>query len=325
MALVVALLVVASACSSGDDSAGDSAERDAVPGDGLGGEEHRVPRGEHRIFARDHPGREPAFVLMHGFPDNSHLYDRLVPELSGHRVIVFDYLGWGRSDKPQDHDYTFANQQDDLDAVIRYFDLHQVHLVAHDAAGPSAVNWALDHPTETASLTLMNAFYHPTETLRPPGLIALFIAGHAADVLGSQLPVNLTALAEEVADQPETFQRLLEWQEQQFFARPEDAEHFIPLFAAQFDGDDSSRRPLLSLTADAINAVVTGAQRLGELAAFPAPVRLIWGDKDPDLNSDIARVLHEAIPSSELFILPDAHHNLQIDEPARVAELLEEL
>ena len=46
------------------------------------------------------PGRGPAIVLMHGFPDDLHLYDRLVPELAGRRVVSFDFLGWGASDKP---------------------------------------------------------------------------------------------------------------------------------------------------------------------------------------------------------------------------------
>jgi hypothetical protein len=35
--------------------------------------EHWAPRGEHRIYARDYQGDEPAVVLMHGFPDNLHL------------------------------------------------------------------------------------------------------------------------------------------------------------------------------------------------------------------------------------------------------------
>ena len=30
--------------------------------------EYRVPRGAHRLYARDHPGTEPAIVFMHGFP-----------------------------------------------------------------------------------------------------------------------------------------------------------------------------------------------------------------------------------------------------------------
>ena len=56
--------------------------------------EHRVPRGTYHLYAREYPGQEPAIVLMHGFPDNLHLYDRLVPELAGRRVVVFDFLGW---------------------------------------------------------------------------------------------------------------------------------------------------------------------------------------------------------------------------------------
>ena len=41
-----------------------------------------VQRNQHRIYVRDHPGAEPAIILMHGFPDNVHLYDRLSPYLS---------------------------------------------------------------------------------------------------------------------------------------------------------------------------------------------------------------------------------------------------
>jgi len=46
---------------------------------------------------------------MHGFPDNLHLYDRLSPYLSPpRRVIAFDFLGWGASDKPHGYPYTAA-------------------------------------------------------------------------------------------------------------------------------------------------------------------------------------------------------------------------
>jgi pimeloyl-ACP methyl ester carboxylesterase len=41
------------------------------------------------------PGAEPTIVVMHGFPDNLHLYDRLLPHLSPpRRVVTFDFLGW---------------------------------------------------------------------------------------------------------------------------------------------------------------------------------------------------------------------------------------
>jgi haloalkane dehalogenase len=35
--------------------------------------EHYVSRQQGRVYARDHEGAGPAFVLMHGFPDNLHI------------------------------------------------------------------------------------------------------------------------------------------------------------------------------------------------------------------------------------------------------------
>ena len=47
-----------------------------------------VQRNQHRIYVREHPGEEPAIILMHGFPDNVHLYDRLFP--TG-RILLHGY------------------------------------------------------------------------------------------------------------------------------------------------------------------------------------------------------------------------------------------
>lgn len=71
--------------------------------------EHLVPRGRHRIYAREYEGGGPSIVFMHGFPDNLHLYDRLVPHLAGRRIVTFDFLGWGNSDKPAGYPYTADN------------------------------------------------------------------------------------------------------------------------------------------------------------------------------------------------------------------------
>jgi haloalkane dehalogenase len=50
-----------------------------------------VQRDQHRIYVQDYPGAEPPIILMHGFPDNFHLYDRLAPYLSPpRRVVLFD-------------------------------------------------------------------------------------------------------------------------------------------------------------------------------------------------------------------------------------------
>jgi len=45
--------------------------------------EHRISHDGHMIYARDYPGQDPAFVMMHGFPDNLHIYDYVVPYAGG--------------------------------------------------------------------------------------------------------------------------------------------------------------------------------------------------------------------------------------------------
>ena len=130
-------------------------------------------------------------------------------------------------------------------------------------------------------------------------------------------------MSEEVARDARFFRRLFFWQERQFFAHKRDADHFIiPLFYKQFRSPNSTLPALQSLTADLVSAVAINASRLAQLHRFGRPVRLIWGEKDPDLNTGVARDLQKFLPNSRLFVLPGAHHNVQIDRPRRVAQLL---
>src|SRR5215469_10408698 len=78
--------------------------------------EHRIARDGGSISVRDFAGEGPAFVLLHGFPDNSHIYDLLIPHLvaAGRRTIAIDFLGFGASDKPADAVYSFPQQLGDV-------------------------------------------------------------------------------------------------------------------------------------------------------------------------------------------------------------------
>jgi pimeloyl-ACP methyl ester carboxylesterase len=71
------------------------------------------------------------------------------------RVIAFDFLGWGASDKPPGYPYTASNQVGDLDAVITQLRLRQVILTAHDASGPPAIDWALVQSERVAGLVFI--------------------------------------------------------------------------------------------------------------------------------------------------------------------------
>jgi haloalkane dehalogenase len=274
--------------------------------------EHLVPRGEHRIYARDHPGEEPAVVLMHGFPDDLHLYDRLVPHLAPRRVVVFDFLGWGASDKPTGHRYTATNQVDDLDAVIEHLGLASVVPVAHDASGPPAIDWALEHPHRVAGLVLLNTYYARMPGLRPPEAIRVFSTPLVRSVARpvSRLFGDLV------------FRRMYRWQVGRFFRDPEVREQFLPLLYRQFTVSPSAHEAFFGLNRDLRSAVAAGTAALPRLRRFARPVRIVFGAADPYLNTRVARRFHASLPTSELFLLDGARHYVQLDEPQEVARLI---
>src|SRR5215467_4957898 len=166
--------------------------------------EHLVSHQGSNISVRHYAGTGPAFVLMHGFPDNLHIYDRLLPYLRERQVITFDFLGWGASEKPTDHAYTSKQQEGELQAVLDSLGVEQVVLVPHDASGPVAINWALDHPERVSALVLLNTYYAQAPTLRFPEYINLFADPAYA---------NLTKA---IAQDQTVAQWLLTWQGRQF-------------------------------------------------------------------------------------------------------------
>ncbi len=273
--------------------------------------EHWVPRGRHLIYTREYGGEDPAVVLMHGFPDNLHLYDRLMPHLSGRRVVAFDFLGWGRSDKPKGYPYTADNQSRDLDAVIAHLGLEDVVLVAHDASGPPAIDWALWHPERTAALVLLNTYYGRTLAARPPEAIFLF-----------STPV-LRNVARFVSGRFDLFRRMYWWQVGRRFIRDEEVrQEFVPLLYEQFAATPSTKPAFFSLNADLWGTMRSRSGLEPEMRAFGRPVRIIFGEADPYLNAGVARDFHEKFPTSELFLLPTARHFPQLDEPEEVARLI---
>src|SRR5262249_48602094 len=130
--------------------------------------ERHVAVNGSRLWVGDEPREGAAIILMHGFPDNHHLYDRVLPFLAGRRVVTFDFLGWGESDKPADHSYTAAAQETELDRVISELGLDRVILVAHDASGPPAIDWAVAHPERVERLVLLHTYYSLIRSVPPP-------------------------------------------------------------------------------------------------------------------------------------------------------------
>jgi haloalkane dehalogenase len=286
-----------------------------------------IPRAGYRIAAYVQHGRGPAIVLSHGFPDNHHLYDSVLPLLRGREVVTFDFLGWGRSSKPAHYSYTFAGQEEDLNAVIQRLHLGRVVLVAHDASVPAVLNWSLDHPGHVASIILSNGFYAPVAGSGPPTLAGIFALGQwpIAASLGPLPPgtaYGLNSLMNGLSNDPRLLDDLLTWQESAFVANPSTARKFIPLFTRQFLVTPSTLGPLRSFAGNLFSAVTNDAARVPSLRSLDVPVHIVWGARDPNLNLRVADALHQEIPDSTLTVFPNAHHNLMLDDPTRFAAII---
>ena len=272
-----------------------------------------VSRGPYELHAELTPGSGPPVVLMHGFPDSTHLYDRLVPHMAGRRPIVrFDFLGWGRSDKPAGYPYTATNQAGDLNAVVGALDdrlgAGQLVLVAHDASGPPAIDWALAHPGRVQTLVLLNTYYHWTPALRRPPAIALY-----------STPVIRAAARAVVRRRPDLDRRLYTWQVGKFIQDPGERHRLVPQLYEQFL---PARPAFWRLNDDLLGAVLARRRRIGGLRRFGPPVKVVFGARDRYLNPHVAQNFAALFPHSELHLIDGAGHYVQVDQPQQVADLI---
>ncbi|MDL2406846.1 alpha/beta hydrolase [Rhizobium calliandrae] len=279
--------------------------------------EHEIEHDGHKVYVREYPGEDPAYVMMHGFPDNLHIYDYVVPLLTqaGRRVVVFDFLGFGKSEKIDSatYRYTFAQQVGDLAAVADALKLDKFIPVGHDAGGPVAINYSIDHPERVAWLCLMNCYYADSPTLRLPEIIEVFGDPWLKD------------LAQTFLETPEMMNWLLAFQDNHFQAKmpPALRERFTgilrPIVRDNFaNGAGPAFR---QMTSQVRENVAYNTSRLPDVHKFAPKVRLIWGTQDPYLTPEAADAIAANFPHASVKSV-EAGHWLIIDKPEEVARHL---
>ncbi len=135
----------------------------------------------YRSIGADAPGRLPVLVL-HGGPGATHQYLEPLAELaaSRRRVILYDQLGCGRSDRPQDTAlYTVQTFIDEIDALCAALDLADVHVLGQSWGGMLAMEYALRQPPGLASIVVADS----------PASMRLWVS--EANRLRSELPPEI--------------------------------------------------------------------------------------------------------------------------------------
>jgi len=264
-----------------------------------------------RLFVRRRGGGEsPLLLYLHGFPSSSYDWRPLFEARDGAEAsIVFDFLGFGLSEKPADHVYTLAWQADAAEEIVRRAGSPPVFIVGHDMGTSVATE-----------------------------LMARDLAGELSIDLAGAMLFNGSMLLH--LARPTVGQKLLRSRLGPVFARLTSERTFTAQFARIFSPDHplsaeeaADQWSLISHdggTRIAHRTINYMAERErfterwhGAIRDWPGPLTLAWGLRDPVARTEVLRGLQELRPGVETIELADAGHYPQIETPAAIAAALD--
>lgn len=254
-------------------------------------------------------GSGPPLLFVHGNPTWSFAWRRLISDMSrDYRCLAVDHLGCGRSDKPQQYEYTLDRHVGNLVALIDALDLREITLVGHDWGGCIGMGAAVERPDRFARFVLMNtAAFRSTRlplriaVCRLPVLGALAVRGlnlfsRAALRMAVEKPLTPTARAGYLAPYDSWAHRIAVHR----FVQD------IPLRPSH-----PSYQRLLRIEEG--------------LAQFrDRPMLLPWGERDWCFTPEFRLEFERRFPQAESFPIADAGHYLFEDAPAALIERLRE-
>lgn len=249
-------------------------------------------------YAAGSRGGGDPILLIHGFPTSGHLWTDVVPQLpAGHRVIVVDLLGYGRSDPPGAHPVSIRGHADRLIALLDVLGVNFACVAGHDVGGAIALTMALRHPQRVSRLALVSA--------------AAFDDWPSREVKIARATLPLTRHLP-----PTWLISVLRADLQRGYADGERALRSIERFVRPFaeaEGRDAFFQHLVQLDAEDTRVLTP---RLKDLVQ---PTAIVWGRHDPFLPVRIGTRLHAAIPGSSFDVIEDGCHFIPEEAANRVA------
>ena len=265
---------------------------------------------DRRIHVFDRDGTGPLLVLLHGFPSSSYDWNSLLEAEREHAVLAPDFLGFGLSEKPRDHDYTLHWQADMVEELVRrHGAATEVFLVAHDM-GTSVANELMARDLE-GSLEM--------ELIGGLLLNGSMVQDAASPTLGQRiLRSAVGGLFSRLSSE-----RFFRQQFGSIFSpghplTDEEAEDQWELICA--DGG----RTLNHKTIQYMKERFKHADRWhGAIRDWEKPLSVAWGMLDPVATGQVLDAVVALRPSAPLTRFEDIGHYPQIEDPGRVAGVLQ--
>lgn len=260
-----------------------------------------------RIAHGVHGQGEPV-VLIHGTPSSSYIWRNILPSLvdAGYKVHVYDLLGYGVSERPQDPavDTSVTGQVPVFEALLDLWGLVDLHVIAHDIGGGIAQRFGIQSPERMRSLTMIDV---------------VSFDSWPSKRTHQQMQAGLEKLIK--APDAEHREHFREWLLSTVVNKDRFAETALEVFLGFISspvGQASFFQHQVMHYDPKHTAEV--APRYAELGR--RPVQLIWGADDAWQVVDWAHRLNDAIPVSKLHVLDDCGHFAMEDQPEKISELL---
>jgi 2-hydroxymuconate-semialdehyde hydrolase len=246
-------------------------------------------------------------IFVHGFPASSHLWQDVIAHMpAGHRLVVLDLLGFGRSDRPAGDGVLKAAElsapahAQRLQALMDELSIGAACIVGHGMGGAVAQALALDAPERVSRLCLVNSTAFEAWPRRAARLARLMCA---APAIGRRIGAPLLA-------------GLVHGSLLTGFADRSRGRHSLDQYLHAF----TARLGVDALVAQLGVMYDTSVASLGaRLGAIRQPTAVLWGTDDPFLHVTLARRICAAIPGASLNLISDARHFSPEDAPDRVA------
>jgi pimeloyl-ACP methyl ester carboxylesterase len=261
------------------------------------------------IFAVEAGDGPRTVLILHGFPGSSFDWRRVIPLLAPHaRVVAFDFLGFGLSDKPLDARYSLFEQADLAERLAGTVGIERCLLVAHDM-GDTVAAELLGRSQEgrleleVEGVVLTNGSIFPEQAELPPG--QRFLLAMPDEPLPMPLPLEalLPGLAATFSIEHEP--SLEDLEAMVWLVGHREGDRLLPRLIRHVE---ERRRNQNRWTAGLVD--------------FTGPMTALWGEQDPTAAPEVARRLAELRPATEVQTWADVGHWPALEVPDRVAEAI---
>ncbi len=251
----------------------------------------------YRSFGRPDKG---TVLVLAGGPFGTH--DMVLPLADlvqfGYRVVMYDYLGCGRSDRPKGAEhYTQSRAVDEVEGLRRVLRLGRVHLLGISYGGELALDVALRRPKSLRSLVVSSA--SPSKSLKSSEWNRVF----------SRMPKGVRDTIERYEDKgdvrnPEYLTALDVWTRR----------HICRLRVLPYDAWYSLGH--WSEPCEGLPSRLEGWDITDRLPEITLPCLVTVGEYDP-ITPNCARAIHRGIRGSKLITFEDCSHTALWEDRAR--------